>query len=210
MRLSPNGRRLIQEFEGFSAKAYRDADGWSIGYGHFLGKDPALASQTISRPEADALFEQDIAKYEAAVSLTTPRATQNEFDAMTSLTYNIGTGNLRDKSGGFAGSTVARLHNMGDRQGAADAFRMWKKSEGKDNPTLIRRREEERRVYLEGHSPSGTFPGSRPAQTVSPAAPPVITANDWTSFTPAAKAGAGGALALALIALGWLVYRSTH
>ena len=202
MRLSPNGRRLIQEFEGFSAKAYRDADGWSIGYGHFLGKDPALASQTISRPEADALFEQDIAKYEAAVSLTTPRATQDQFDALVSLTYNIGTA-------GFAGSTVARLHLAGDHQGAADAFRMWKKSEGKDNPTLIRRREEERRVYLEGHSPSGTFPAPRPPISPAPIAATAPAASDWASFTPA-KAAGGGAIALALIALGWLVYRSTH
>lgn len=206
MRLSDNGRRLIQEFEGFSAKAYRDADGWSIGYGHFLGKDPALASQTISRSEADQLFENDIAKYEAAVSLTTPRASQDEFDAMVSLTYNIGTGNLRDKSGGFAGSTVARLHNMGDKQGAADAFRMWKKSEGKDNPVLIKRRERERSVYLTGHGSAYSLP---PMTLASSPAPPAPLASDWSSVTPA-KAGIGGALVLTAIALGWWLYRTTH
>jgi lysozyme len=140
MRLSANGRKLIQGFEGLSLKAYPDAAGYSIGYGHYGAKP----GDVITREEADRLFDQDAVKYETAVSLTTPDATQDQFDAMTSLTYNIGTA-------GFAKSTVAARHNMGDYAGAADAFRMWNKSQGNVLSVLTNRREKERSIYLNGH-----------------------------------------------------------
>jgi lysozyme len=157
VRLSDNGRKLIQGFEGLSLKAYKDADGYSIGYGHFGAKP----GDVITREQADKLFDQDAVKYETAVSLTTPNATQQQFDAMTSLAYNIGTG-------GFAGSTVARLHNMGDWQGAADAFRMWNKSQGAVLPVLSARREQERGVYLNGYPGHGY---SEPPMSVQSGAP---------------------------------------
>jgi lysozyme len=145
MFLSPQGRFLIQSFEGFSERAYRDAAGWSIGYGHYLGEGDH-SGETVTREQADLLFARDIAKFELAVSTVVPtdRTTQNQFDAMVSLAYNVGTG-------AFAGSTVARLHNMGDWQGAGDAFRMWNKSQGAVNQALVKRREQEREVYLNGY-----------------------------------------------------------
>lgn len=161
MQLSDNGRKLIQSFEGLSLTAYPDADGYSIGYGHY----GANRGDTISREEADRLFKQDIAKYETAVSLTVPNATQQQFDAMTSLTYNIGTA-------GFAKSTVARLHNLGDYAGAADAFRMWNKSQGNVLPVLTNRREKERSVYLNGY---GAYPVINTSTVNAPAAAPAVT-----------------------------------
>lgn len=158
MQLSDNGRKLIQSFEGLSLTAYPDAEGYSIGYGHY----GANKGDTISREEAEQLFKQDIAKYETAVSLTTPDATQQQFDAMTSLTYNIGTA-------GFAKSTVARLHNMGDTSGAADAFRMWTKSQGAELPVLKNRREKERAVYLNGY---GAYPVINTSTVSAPAVVP--------------------------------------
>jgi lysozyme len=146
MKLSPNGRARIQRTEGLSLTAYpdtKDKNGvqlYSIGYGH-LG---AKKGDVITRAEAERLFDADVAKYELIVSVTTPVATQAEFDAMVSLAYNIGTA-------GFAGSTVARLHNARDRAGAADAFRMWNLSDGSVNPNLVARREVERGLYLYGY-----------------------------------------------------------
>jgi lysozyme len=148
MQLSSNGRKLIQEFEGFSLTAYPDAAGYSIGYGHY----GAAKGQTITREEADKLFKNDVVKYEVSVSLTTPVATQDQFDAMTSLTYNIGTA-------GFAKSTVAVRHNMKDYTGAADAFLMWNKSQGEILPVLDVRRKKERNIYLNGY---GNGPYSNP------------------------------------------------
>src|SRR6185369_11051973 len=113
MKLSDQGRALIKGFEGLSLKAYPDTrKGYSIGYGHFGAKK----DDVITRAEADRLFDQDAVKYEAA------------------LAYNIGTGDVAGGKGGFAGSTVARMHNMGDRQSAADAFLLWNKSDGAVNP----------------------------------------------------------------------------
>lgn len=158
MKLSANGRRLIQQFEGLSLKAYRDADGYSIGYGHYGAK----AGDVITREQAERLFDQDVIKYEAAVSFSAPKATQQQFDAMTSLAYNIGTA-------GFAKSTVVQRHAMGDYQGAADAFRMWNKSQGKVLPVLVNRREKERAVYLHGHGSPYSVPTTSSAESLAAA-----------------------------------------
>lgn len=205
MLLSDNGRTLIKAFEGLSLKAYPDSHGYSIGYGHFIGTDPSLESKTITRAEADALFDQDVKKYETAVSFVTPVARQHEFDAMVSLAYNIGTGNTTTKQGGFAGSTVARLHNAGDRMGAADAFRMWNKSQGAVHQGLVARREKERNFYLHGTTAAGSFPAPLPpASTESGGWPPIATAPE----APNAKAYAGASIAsLLTLAVGWVVYR---
>lgn len=220
MQLSTNGRKLIQSFEGLSLEAYPDADGYSIGYGHFLGKDPALKSRVITKDEAERLFDQDVVKYETAVSLSTPSATQPQFDAMTSLAYNIGTA-------GFAKSTVARLHNAGDHQGAADAFRMWNKSQGAVHPGLVARRERERTVYLSGGysysnapNPAPTLPpplpAAEPVATAPSEPPPAPAYSAWpgqSSWPPAmspeaVRTGATiSAGSLAALALGWLLYR---
>jgi lysozyme len=146
MRLSENGKNLIKGFEGLSLKAYPDPPGdpqkrHSIGYGH-SGASPG---DVITRQEADRLFDADIAKYELGVSLATPSTTQDQFDAFTSLAYNIG-------SAGFAKSTAAARHNMGDFAGAADAILMWNKAAGAVHPGLVKRREKERGIYLYGHS----------------------------------------------------------
>lgn len=72
-----------------------------------------------------------------------------ELGALVSLAYNIGVG----EEGGapdFADSTVRRRLLNGDRKGAADAFRMWVKADGKTLPGLVTRREDERRVFLGG------------------------------------------------------------
>lgn len=195
MRLSPSGRTLIKSFEGLSLKAYPDAHGYSIGYGHF-GASPG---DVITREEADRLFDQDVIKYEAAVSLKTPRATQEQFDAMTSLAYNIGTG-------GFADSTVARLHNAGDYPGAADAFRMWNKSQGAVHQGLVARREKERAVYLQGYTTPGSFPTPLPQQ--SGIGWPE-TLQSGSSSTAGQQGGGVGkaALVAAFGGFGYLLYR---
>lgn len=202
MQLSPEGRRLIQGFEGFSATAYPDAAGYSIGYGHF-GASPG---DVITREEADRLFDRDVAKYELAVSTVVPNASQSQFDAMTSLAYNIGTG-------GFAGSTVARLHNLGDYAGAADAFRLWNKSQGKVHQGLVKRREREREVYLSGF-PQTHFPmeGISVQPTANSPEPPTVPAvelfpvppsSGWEAVPTPAKAGGIAGIIAILGLLAW-------
>jgi lysozyme len=154
-RLSAQGRELIKSFEGLRLTAYPDGqtdDGaqlYSIGYGH----NGVAKGATISRAEADRLFDADVARFERRVASVTPRAAQHEFDAFVSLAYNIG-------EDAFARSTAARRHNGGDRQGAADAIEWFDKADGVVNPILERRRERERDVYLHGY---GSIPAAAPS-----------------------------------------------
>ena len=143
MNVSPAGRELIERNEGCRLEAYQDIVGvWTIGYGHIEG---VYEGQTITQEEADQMLSDDLdnnygPKVEAA--LDGADTTQGQFDAMVSLAYNVGTG-------GFAKSTVCQLHKEGDYEGAADAFLMWNKAGGRVVAGLVRRRTEERQVYLD-------------------------------------------------------------
>lgn len=145
MNLSPEGIKFLQTFEGCRLASYPDgtnADGsvkWSIGYGHNgRGVGPNM---TITQRKADAFFLDDIAWAEAAVNKVKVDLEQHEFDALVSLVYNIGEPK-------FKTSTVLKKLNKDDRQGAADAFLLFNKFEGKVNDGLVKRRAEERSRFL--------------------------------------------------------------
>ena len=89
------------------------------------------------------LLKKGIRKYEDAVTTGVGDAptTQNQFDAMVSLCYNIGAGNFRK-------STVLREHRSANYSQAAKAFLMWNKAGGKVLNGLVARREAEKALYL--------------------------------------------------------------
>jgi lysozyme len=169
MRLSDAGRKLIKGFEGLSLRAYPDAGGHSIGYGHF----GAQAGDVITQAHADQLFDGDALRFEKAVSDTIPIANQAQFDACVSLAYNIGTG-------AFSGSTLARKHKAGDYIGAANEFARWNKSQGAVHPGLVVRRAKERAVYEGLGYPStgsggyGSGPSAGGLLVSTPAQPPTV------------------------------------
>lgn len=165
MKLSANGRRLLQSFEGLSLTAYPDAHGYSIGYGHFGAKP----GDTITLERAEALFDADVASRELAVSLKCPIASSHQFDSMVSLAYNIGVGAFND-------STLARLHAAGDYAGAAEQFPRWNKSSGAVNPALVDRRARERAVYLYGYQPYAGPTPAQPMPRASSSALPLLAA----------------------------------
>lgn len=151
-KLAPGGKTtsdvgvdLISGFEDTRFKAYDDGVGvWTIGTGTTVYPNGAKVKQgdTCTPEQAKAYFKHDLAKFEKTVneSVTVP-LTQNQFDALVSLTYNIG-------SGAFNNSTLLKKLNKGDYQGAADQFLAWKKAGGKVLPGLVRRREAERALFL--------------------------------------------------------------
>ena len=67
--------------------------------------------------------------------------TQNQFDAMVLLCYNIGESS-------FARSSVVRNFNAGNLQKAADSFLLWNKAGGKVSKGLTNRRQKERNLFL--------------------------------------------------------------
>jgi lysozyme len=138
---------LIERDEGDVLHAYPDPGTggapWTIGYGH-TGADvtPGLV---IMQFQADALLASDLQRFEDGVTsdlnggvISTSSA---EFSAMVSLAYNIGLGN-------YAKSSVLRFHKLGQFQQAADAFLLWDRAAGNVLPGLVRRRHQEREMYL--------------------------------------------------------------
>ena len=136
---------LISGFEDTRFKAYDDGVGvWTIGTGTTVYPNGVKVKQgeTCTPEQAKAYFKHDLAKFEKTVneSVTVP-LNQNQFDALVSLTYNIG-------SGAFKNSTLLKLLNKGDFQGAANQFLVWNKAGGKVMKGLVRRREAERALFL--------------------------------------------------------------
>lgn len=156
--VSVAGRAALMAREGCRLSAYRDSVGVpTIGVGHTgrAGPPPVALGMTISRSEAEAIFAADLAPFEAVVcGGVTAALTQNQFDALVSLAFNIGVR-------GFAGSTVVHKLEADDHTGAADAFLMWVHP-----PELASRRRAERAQFLRPDDPPPAVAG------VSVAAPP--------------------------------------
>lgn len=142
MKTSDRGVQLIQSFEGFRSKAYRDVVGvWTIGYGFTKG---VKEGDTITKGQADDKMRRAVLpEFENEVFVACKvRPNQNQFDAMVSFAYNVGVG-------GFRRSSVLKAHNRGDHQSAGRAFHLWNKAGGKVYPGLVRRRAAEAALYLE-------------------------------------------------------------
>lgn len=99
MKISKNGINLIHSFEGLSLLAYKVLESekyFTIGWGHY-GSD-VYKGMRITREEADSLFLKDIVRFEEAVNNCklgfTPN--QNQFDALVSFCYNLGSGIMKD------------------------------------------------------------------------------------------------------------------
>jgi GH24 family phage-related lysozyme (muramidase) len=136
-------QQLIAGFEGWASKAYPDAGKMSIGFGHQIKPgEEGLLSRNISKEEGQQLLAQDVGKHEAAVRQLTQGLGLNDkmIAALTSLHYNMGK----------MGETMTQKLQSGDFAGAAKAFELYNKSEGKINQGLVTRRAQEQAQFLEG------------------------------------------------------------
>jgi lysozyme len=92
--------------------------------------------------EVDGILATDLASFERGVLRLCPSGlTQSRFDALVSFSFNVGLGNLQR-------STIRMCHNRGDFEAAAEAFMQWTKAGGKELPGLVKRRKDERALYL--------------------------------------------------------------
>lgn len=92
MKINSKGLLLIKQFEGCVLHAYDDGYGnLTIGWGH-CGSD-VYKGQVLTQAEADALLISDIKKYEDNVNkyMSTYFFNTNEFSALVSFAYNIGS-----------------------------------------------------------------------------------------------------------------------
>lgn len=117
MWMSEAGREMVEGFEGLRLEAYQDVAGiWTIGYGH---TGPEVYDGLVwDQVAAGQALTADLQWAEKAVGSLATNPTQNQFDAMVSLCFNIGAENFRR-------SAVLQLHNQGQFEGAARSFMNW-------------------------------------------------------------------------------------
>ncbi len=145
MKTSEKGIAIIKKYEGLRLSAYKCPAGkLTIGYGH-TGND-VKPGMSINKEMAELLLKQDLRLFEKAINdLIKVPLTQNQFDALVSLTYNIGIGN-------FVSSTLRKLLNENKILEAGEQFMRWTKVRQpgglKELPGLVKRRAEEKALFL--------------------------------------------------------------
>jgi lysozyme len=134
---------------------------WSVGVGHVIDPNhikvpfderrslpiPDGWDRVLSMDEVDAILAQDLNRFERGVARLCPAAlnSQGIFDALVSFSFNVGLGNLQ-RSG------LRMKTNRGEFQDAAEEFMKWTKAAGRVLPGLVKRRQDERAMYLSGVS----------------------------------------------------------
>ncbi len=150
MKISEKGLALIKRFEGCSLTAYRDCRGvWTIGYGT-TSADKALTGRTIKRglkisqATAERWLRKSIdSKYGPRVAKYNPHFqwSQDEFDALVSFAYNLGS---IDKLVHEDGDVTKRLRTRAE---IAAAWCLYDKADGRHNKGLLERRKAELALF---------------------------------------------------------------
>lgn len=136
---------IIRKWEGLRLKAYPDpgtgGNPWTIGYGHTRN---VKKGDTCTEEQALAWLAEDMADaYRIVDNAVTVPLTTKQRDALCSFVFNVG-------GGAFQKSTLLRLLNEGNYTGSAAQFPRWNKAGGKVMPGLVKRRGEERSLFLTG------------------------------------------------------------
>ena len=160
MKVSPDLIKLVKCHEGVRTRPYRcPALLWTIAVGHVIDPNHAKVpfekrrnlpipdgwDRTLTMGEVDVILAQDLGRFERGVARLCPAALghQGRFDALVSFAFNVGLGNLQ-RSG------LRMKTNRGDFEEAAEEFMKWTKAAGKVLPGLVKRRKDERAMYLSG------------------------------------------------------------
>ena len=158
MKVSAAAIQMIKHHEGVRTKPYRcPALLWTVGVGHVIDPShtavkyeerkslpiPAGWDRVLSMGEVDSILAQDLGRFERGVLRLCPAAIdrQGVFDSLVSFSFNVGLGNLQ-RSG------LRMKTNRGDFDEAADEFLKWTKAAGRVLPGLVKRRNDERSMFL--------------------------------------------------------------
>lgn len=141
MKTNENGKNLIKSFESCRLNAYKDATGTlTIGWGHTGSVDdtPIYLGMSISQQKADELFDMDLERFENHVNGYHDKYnfTSNEFSALVSFAYNVGS--------------ITQLTAKGTRTKTqiANAMLKYVYSKGVKLKGLVNRRTKERNLFL--------------------------------------------------------------
>jgi Phage-related lysozyme (muraminidase) len=166
--LSTSGVDLIKRFESFRANLCNDAAGHcTIGYGTLVhkgrcdGRDSeAPYTNGVTQERATNLLTQRAEEFGRTVNdAVTVELNQNQFDALVSFVYNIG-------SGSFQSSTLLRVLNQGNYAAVPTEIKKWTKAHANSRlvelPGLVTRREAEAQLFQTPPSTAQSFSSDIP------------------------------------------------
>ena len=156
MKITVRGIELIKHWEGVRYRPYLcSARLFTVGVGHVLypiqgnlpldkRQDFQLQTQddrTFSREEVDGILKRDLARFEFGIGKLFPvQLTQGQFDSLVSFSFNCGLGTVQR-------STLRQKLLRGEP--AEDEFLKYTIGGGKILPGLVKRRKDERALFLE-------------------------------------------------------------
>lgn len=158
MKTSIKAKEMIKHHEGVRLKPYLcPAKLWTVGVGHVLYPEQAKMkiedrkdlwlhpedNRVWTMEQVNALLEFDLNRVERGVARLCPSSTsnQNHFDALVSFSFNVGLGSLQK-------SSLRMKYNRGEYEEAANEFLKWAKAGGKVLPGLLKRRSDEKALFL--------------------------------------------------------------
>lgn len=153
-QINDEGLELIKEFEGFYPKAYKCPAGvWTIGIGtiHYPNGESVKRGDTCTLEQAKKYLDFELDSKELIIDNFLKNlcidVTDNQFSALVSFAYNLGTGIVTRRKYSLGRALIAD-----DMQTAADAILLYNKARVKGKLKklrgLVRRREAERKLFL--------------------------------------------------------------
>jgi len=139
-RVSQECIDLVKFYEGFEDRAYLCPAGvWTIGYGR---TKKVQEGDMLTEPQAERDLLEELDEFaEQVLNTVKINLEQNELDALTSWTYNLGVGNLRS-------STLLKKLNSGDKNSVPFEMKRWNKAAGKVLNGLTKRRKAEAELWV--------------------------------------------------------------
>jgi len=157
MNVSAKAVEMIQHHEGIRYRPYRcPARLHTVGVGHVMypeqgklkveNRDEFLLrpedNRVWTKEEVDGILRTDLARFERGIHTLFPvDLSQGMFDSLVSFSFNCGLGTIQR-------STLRQKVLRGDKAGAAEEFLKYTKGGGKVLPGLVKRRQDERALFL--------------------------------------------------------------
>jgi len=147
MKVSKKGLEIIKKHEGLRLKPYLCPAGVpTIGYGatyYPYGDKVSMSDEAITEEYAEKILKEMLINYEDGVErYVQVELNQNQFDALVSFSYNLGLGSLKSST------LLKKINNNPCDPDIENQFKRWVKAGGKTLSGLVKRREEESKLYF--------------------------------------------------------------
>ncbi len=147
MKVSRKGLKIIKKHEGLRLKPYLcPASVPTIGYGatyYPYGDKVSMNDEAITEEYAEKILKEMLINYEDGVErYVQVELNQNQFDALVSFSYNLGLGSLKSST------LLKKINNNPCDPDIENQFKRWVKAGGKTLSGLVKRREEESKLYF--------------------------------------------------------------